>query len=82
MVISGSGDLKMDATFVLFVGRKERGRVRSSLTPDLLGSVTWLERKSLSGSEFYFSGPSARARQAHAAAAKLVSEADHFGRPL
>jgi hypothetical protein len=72
------GAAGMDATFVLFVQKRQRGRIRSGLTPDLLGDVTWRERKMLNGSEFYFSGPSALARQAHAAAAKLVIGAD-FG---
>jgi len=67
------GALTVDATFVLFVQKKQRGRIRGGLTADLLGEVTWRERKTLTGSEFYFSGPSALARQAHAAAAKLAT---------
>lgn len=70
----------MDATFVLFVRKKQRSRVRSSLTPELLGAAAWRERKTLSGSEFYFSGPSAIARLAHAAAARLTSSEDPFRR--
>jgi hypothetical protein len=68
----------MNATFVLFVRKTQRNRVRGGLTSELLGEVTWRERKLLSGSEFYFSGPSADARLAHAAAARLVT-ADPFG---
>lgn len=36
-------------------------------------SKAWRERRTLFGSEFYFSGPSAIAREAHAAAARLTS---------
>lgn len=63
----------MEATFVLFVGKKQRTRVRTGLTSDVLGDATWRERKTFFGSEFYFSGPSAIARQAHAAAARLTT---------
>lgn len=66
------GASTMDATFVLFVEKKQRSRVRGGLTSELVGDVVWRERKTLSGSEFYFSGPSAVARQAHAAAARLL----------
>jgi hypothetical protein len=62
----------MNATFVLFVGKNDRSRVRSGLTAERLGDVTLRERKTLSGSEFYFSGPSAEARQAHAAALQIL----------
>lgn len=54
------------------VHKKQRGRVRTALTPELLGEATWRERKTLAGSEFYFSGPSADARRAHAAATRLL----------
>ncbi len=70
----------MEATFVLFVRKEQRGRVRTGLTPEVVGAATWRERKTLSGSEFYFSGPSAIARLAHAAAARLTSSEDPFRR--
>jgi hypothetical protein len=54
----------MNATFVLFVSKNQRSRVRNALTPELVGDARWRERKTLFGSEFYFSGPSAIARQA------------------
>jgi hypothetical protein len=55
------------------VRKNQRSRVRSSLTPELLGAAAWRERRTLFGSEFYFSGPAAIAREAHAAAARLTS---------
>ncbi len=63
----------MDATFVLYVNKNLRSRVRNALTPELVGDARWRERKTLFGSEFYFTGPSAIARQVHAAAARLAS---------
>lgn len=68
----------MDATFVLFVRKDQGGHVRRGLTPELLGSATWRERKTLFGSEFYFSGPAATARLAHAAATKLTAQGQPF----
>jgi hypothetical protein len=63
----------MNATFVLFVRKNDRSRVRGGLTAELLGDVIWRERKTFSGSEFYFSGRSAEARRAHAAALQMLS---------
>lgn len=66
----------MDATFVLFVDKKRRALIRGRLTPALVGEVNLRERKTLSGSEFYFSGPATLARQAHATAATLLRSDD------
>ena len=66
------GEGFVDATYVLYVPRKERSRIHGKLTPEVVGDVRWRERKIWRGSEFYFSGPAASARAAHTAAMQLL----------
>ncbi|HEY0647931.1 hypothetical protein [Phenylobacterium sp.] len=56
-----------DATYVIFAAKAARARVRERLRAAVDETVRWTERKSFSGSEFFISGPPARAREAHAA---------------
>jgi len=56
-----------DATYVIFAEKSARARVRERLRVAVDETVRWTERKSFSGSEFFISGPPARAREAHAA---------------
>jgi len=55
-----------DATYVIFAAKAARARVREQLRVAADETVRWTERKSFSGSEFFISGPPARAREAHA----------------
>jgi hypothetical protein len=55
-----------DATYVAFVPAKKRDRLREMLQTEDTGPLEWHERRAFSGSEFYFSGPAALARRAHA----------------
>ena len=56
-----------DATYVIFAAKAARTRVRERLRAAADETVRWTERKSFSGSEFFISGPPARAREAHEA---------------
>jgi hypothetical protein len=56
-----------EATYVIFADRAARSRVRKQLRTIIDEAVRWTERKSFVGSEFFISGPPARAREAHAA---------------
>ena len=53
------------ATYVSFVPKAHRAKLREVLMSEDTGEVTWRERKSWSGSEFYFSGPPAIVRKTH-----------------
>lgn len=55
-----------DATYVAFVPRSKREKLRSALQAEDTGLVTWRERRTLFGSEFYFSGPAGLVRKTHA----------------
>jgi hypothetical protein len=61
-----------DATYVAFVPSKKRDRLREMLETEDTGELVWRERRSLFGSEFYFSGPPALARRAQAFVAQWV----------
>lgn len=61
-----------DATYVAFVPSKKRDRLREMLQTEDTGELVWRERRSLFGSEFYFSGPPALARRAQAFVAQWV----------
>lgn len=54
-----------DVTYVAFVPNRKSAKLRSVLETEDTGSICWRERKTLFGSEFYFSGPSRLARAAH-----------------
>lgn len=69
----------VEATYVLYVRRSQRVRVRTALAGRVDQAITLRERKTLFGSEFYFSGPAALARETHTSAMRLVEEALGFG---
>lgn len=54
-----------EATFVSFVPKSHRTKLRETLASEDTGDVTWRERKTFSGSEFYFSGPPLLVRKTH-----------------
>lgn len=65
-----------EATFVLFARADQRSALRQLLQASAQDAVTWRERRRLFGSEFYVSGPSTQAREAHLAAASWLSRAE------
>ena len=57
-----------DATYVIFAAKDARAGVRERLRVAIDETIRWTERKSFGGgSEFFLSGPPARAREAHEA---------------
>jgi hypothetical protein len=54
-----------EATYVSFVPKSKSGKLRDVLRTENTGTIVWRERRRLSGSEFYFSGPAALARETH-----------------
>jgi hypothetical protein len=55
----------IEATYVLFVPKTKRAKLRSVLQSEDTSPLTWREKRSFSGSEFYFSGPATLARETH-----------------
>mgnify|MGYP001264984152 CR=1 FL=1 len=55
-----------EATYVAFVPKSKRDKLRNALTCEDTGALTWREKRQRLGSEFYFTGPAALARQTHA----------------
>jgi hypothetical protein len=53
-----------DATFVAFVPHHRTSELRSILKSEDTHPLTWKERRSWFGSEFFFSGPPTLARKA------------------
>lgn len=75
MLIGGAWGLVMvETTYVLFVPSAKRGRLRSALSASVGEGLNWRERRRLFGSEFYFSGPAAVAREAHASAVSCIRD--------
>jgi hypothetical protein len=67
--IAGSllgGNVVPDITCVSFVPKAQRGKLRHVLMTEDTGELRWKERKTLFGSEFYFSGPSRLVMRTHA----------------
>lgn len=62
-----------EATYVAFVSKAKRAKLRTMLQTEDMGELSWREKKRLFGSEFYFSGPPTLARQAHAYVTKWLS---------
>jgi hypothetical protein len=54
-----------EATYVSFVPKTKRDKLRQTLTAEDTGDLRWRERKTFSGSEFYFTGPRELARRTH-----------------
>jgi hypothetical protein len=61
-----------DATYVAFVPSGMCQKLRSVLQSEDTGAITWRERKTMFGSEFYFSGPPKLARATHAYVSQWV----------
>lgn len=55
-----------EATYVAFVPKTLRDRLRNTLQVEDTGALAWREQRQSRGSEFYFTGPSLLARQTHA----------------
>jgi hypothetical protein len=55
----------IEATYVSFVPKKQSDKLRQTLTAEDTGALRWRERRTFSGSEFYFTGPPALARKTH-----------------
>jgi hypothetical protein len=54
-----------EATFMSFVPKRKSEQLRQTLTTEDTGELQWRERRTFSGSEFYFTGPTALARKTH-----------------
>ena len=54
-----------DATYVSFVPKSKRKKLREVLETENTGDLRWTEKKTFSGSEFYFSGPATLVRRTH-----------------
>lgn len=54
-----------EATYVLFAHQALRARLRDHLNTQGYQEVRWRERRRLFGSEFFLTGPSREAREAH-----------------
>jgi hypothetical protein len=67
------GGVVPEATYVAFVSKAKRAKLRTMLQTEDMGDLSWREKKRLFGSEFYFSGPPSLARQAHAYVTKWLS---------
>jgi hypothetical protein len=61
-----------EATYVAFVPKRKSDMLRQTLSTEDTGPLSWKERKTFSGSEFYFTGPPDLARRAQAYVAEWV----------
>ena len=61
-----------EATYVAFVPKPKSDMLRHTLSTEDTGALSWRERKTFSGSEFYFTGPPELARRAHAYVAEWL----------
>jgi hypothetical protein len=55
----------IQATYVSFVPKTKCAKLRQTLTTEDTGDLRWRERRTLSGSEFYFTGPAELVRKTH-----------------
>lgn len=55
----------IEATYVLFVPKAKRNKLRSVLQAEDTTPLSWREKRASGGSEFYFSGPASLARETH-----------------
>jgi hypothetical protein len=55
----------VEATYVSFVPKRKSDKLRETLSAEDTGALRWHERKTFSGSEFYFTGPPELARKTH-----------------
>jgi hypothetical protein len=54
-----------EVTYVSFVPRSKRDKLREVLQSEDTGPVSWSEKRMLFGSEFYFCGPAGLVRKTH-----------------
>ena len=54
-----------EVTYVSYVPKRKRAKLRSVLRSEDTGDIRWHEKKKLFGSEFYFSGPTELVRKTH-----------------
>ena len=64
----------LEAIYVLYVPKAKRGQVRNRLAAEADAGLKWRERRTFFGSEFYFSGPAAKAREVHASATGWIKD--------
>ena len=55
-----------DVTYVAVVPKENSAKLRDTLQREDTGHLRWLEKRSHSGSEFYFTGPADLVRMTHA----------------
>jgi hypothetical protein len=55
-----------DVTYVSFVPRSRRAKLRNALSSEDTGQIRWVEKRRIFGSEFHFSGPARPVRKTHA----------------
>jgi len=55
----------IEATYVSFVPKTKSDKLRQTLTAEDTAPLRWHERRTFSGSEFYFTGPPGLARKTH-----------------
>jgi hypothetical protein len=65
-----------DVTYVSFVPKRKRDKLRHVLETEDTGRVSWREKKRLFGSEFYFSGPTDLVRRTHAYITQWLADDD------
>lgn len=65
-----------EATFVLYAPKQKAPGLRAVLAAHGPDAVRWREKRHMSGSEFYLSGPSRLAREAHQQAAIWLTKAE------
>lgn len=67
-----------EVTYVSYVPKRKRAKLRSVLQSEDTGSVRWAEKKKLFGSEFYFSGPTELVRRTHAYITQWLAADDYL----
>lgn len=65
-----------DVTYVAFVPRSKCEKLRQALAHEDTGRISWVEKRRLFGSEFYFSGPARLIRITHAHIAAWLASSD------
>jgi hypothetical protein len=60
-------------TYVSFVPRARRAKLRSALAAEDTGQIRWVEKRGIFGSEFHFSGPARLVRKTHAYIAEWLA---------
>jgi hypothetical protein len=63
----------VDATYVSYVPKAKRAKLRQALQSGDTGAISWREKKRMFGSEFYFSGPAELVRRTHAYVTRWLS---------